>query len=65
MLTLTADAIARQTYDAFMRGKRLVVPGFANKVAAALPRFLPRGFVLRAVESYQRKNVPKAPETSP
>lgn len=58
MLTLTADEIARQTYDAFMRGKHLVVPGFGNKVAAVLPRFLPRGFVLRTVESYQRKNAP-------
>ena len=29
-----------------MRGRRVVVPGSDNKVAALLPRLLPRGLVL-------------------
>jgi len=64
MMTRSAERIARDAYDGFMRGKRLVVPGFANKVAAVLPRFLPRALVLRAVESYQLKNAPKSRGTS-
>jgi len=61
MMTRSAERIARDAYDGFMRGKRLVVPGFVNKVATALPRFLPRAFVLRAVASYQMKNAPRPP----
>ena len=37
-----------------MKGKRVVIPGFGNKVVSSLPRFLPRGMVLRVLESYQR-----------
>ena len=37
-----------------MAGKRVVVPGFGNKLVSVLPRLLPRGMVLRTIESYQR-----------
>jgi len=37
-----------------MAGKRLVVPGIGNKIISMVPRFLPRGTVLRMIESYQR-----------
>jgi len=53
--TMSAEAVARAAYRGFMRGRRLVVPGFFNQVSAALPRFMPRGLVLRAVASYQAK----------
>jgi len=55
LLTRSADRVARETYEGFMRGKRVVVPGFANKVATVLPRFLPRWLVLRMVHTYQMK----------
>ena len=32
-----------------MRGKRLVVPGFGNKVVAFLPRIVPRNVLLALV----------------
>jgi hypothetical protein len=38
-----------------MSGKRVVVPGFANKVAAFLPRVLPRGSVLSLVGARQER----------
>ena len=45
-LLRTVGRVAAEAHAGFMRGQRLVVPGFANKVAAALPRFLTRSRVL-------------------
>ena len=53
LLGCTAAEVAQAGYDGFMAGKRLVIPGFANKVVSFLPRLVPRGLVLRAIESYQ------------
>jgi len=50
----TADQVAQAGYDGFMAGKRVVIPGFGNKVMSMLPRFVPRGTVLKVLESYQR-----------
>src|SRR5436305_7009790 len=54
LLGRTAEQVAQAGYDGFMAGKRLVIPGFGNKVVSAAPRFLPRGLLLRMIESYQR-----------
>jgi short-subunit dehydrogenase len=54
LLGRTAEQVAQAGYDGFMAGKRLVIPGFGNKIVSALPRFLPRGMVLRMLDSYQR-----------
>ena len=62
LLTCSAERIAQEAYDGFMRGRRLVVPGFANKVTTVLPRFLPRGFVLWAAAAYQVKGAPPKPK---
>lgn len=62
MMTRSADAIAAAGYDAFMRGKGVVVPGFLNKLASVLPRVLPRAFVLAQIARYQAKNAPKPTE---
>ena len=37
-----------------MAGKRLVIPGLGNRIVSIVPRLLPRGVVLRSIESYQR-----------
>ncbi len=55
LLTRSAERVARDAYDAFMAGRRLIVPGLANKIAAALPRLMPRALVLWGVEVYQMK----------
>jgi short-subunit dehydrogenase len=54
LLGRTADQVAQAGYDGFMAGKRMVIPGFGNKLVSALPRFLPRGAVLKFIDSYQR-----------
>jgi short-subunit dehydrogenase len=61
IITRSADRVARDSYDGFLRGKRAVVPGFANKVATVLPRLLPRGLVLTIVQKAQMKSARSGP----
>jgi uncharacterized protein len=58
LLSRSAEQIAREGYDAFMRGQHVIVPGIPNRVAGALPRFMPRALVLRAVEGFLRRAGP-------
>ena len=44
-LLRTADRVAQEGYDGFMRGRLVVVPGFHNWLATELPRVLPRSMV--------------------
>jgi short-subunit dehydrogenase len=46
VLARSSVRVAREGYEGLMRGRRLVVPGFANKVACFLPRILPRERIL-------------------
>lgn len=55
LLTRSADRVARDAYEGFMAGRRVVVPGFANRIAALLPRFVPRRLMLAIVGAYQLK----------
>jgi hypothetical protein len=57
MLARSAEWVAREGYDGFMRGRRLVVPGFENKVLTFLPRLLPRALVLRMVRAGARQRL--------
>ena len=43
LLTHSAEQVAREGYRGFKAGRRLVVPGFANKLVTALVRLVPRG----------------------
>jgi hypothetical protein len=47
-----------------MRGQRLMVPGFGNKVMAFLPRVMPRGMLLSLTGMRQRRRtIRSAPRT--
>jgi short-subunit dehydrogenase len=54
LLAQSARDVAEAGYDGFMAGKRLVIPGVGNKIMSMLPRLLPRGVVLNAIDKYQR-----------
>jgi short-subunit dehydrogenase len=54
ILALPADRVARLGYRGFMRGRRVVVPGFGNKLAAAVVRFVPHAILLRVADSRPR-----------
>ena len=46
-LFLTADAVAEATFDAVRRRRRVVVPGWRQRLMLFAIRFAPRGFVAR------------------
>jgi short-subunit dehydrogenase len=55
LLTQTADAVAAAGYHGLMSGKRVVVPGLANKLVTLLIRIVPRRILLRVVDSRQSR----------
>jgi uncharacterized protein len=56
-----AERVAREGYDGLMAGRRLVIPGMANKLVSFLPRFAPRSLVLKLVHRRQQRQQ-KAPD---
>ena len=54
ILTLPADRVAQIGYDGFMRGKRVVVAGLANKIAVALLRLTPHALALPMIDRHMR-----------
>jgi len=52
-LKRSAARVAEEGYAGLMLGRRLVVPGVANKIATFLPRILPRSLVLRLARGRQ------------
>lgn len=46
LLSLSAERVARIGYDAFMRGKRVVVAGIGNRIAIFLIRITPHALLL-------------------
>jgi uncharacterized protein len=61
-LTQTADAVAEAGYRGLMRGKRTVIPGFFNRLIIMTIRFVPRRFLLAALDRRQRQRR-SAPQT--
>jgi hypothetical protein len=57
LFAVSAERVAEQGYRGLMQGRRLVVPGFANKVLIFLPRVLPRSAVLAFVARRQRRRL--------
>jgi short-subunit dehydrogenase len=53
-LAVSAKRVAAEGYRGLMRGRRVVVPGLANKIVAALaPRLMPRRALLAILEARQ------------
>lgn len=53
-LELSAERVAQIGYDAFMRGKRVVVAGINNRIAVSLMRLVPNALLLRLVDQRPR-----------
>ncbi len=47
----SAERVAREGYQGFMGGHRVVVPGKPNRIMTLLPRLLPRALMLWMMES--------------
>ena len=51
-LAVTAERVAEAGYRGLMRGRRVVVPGLANRLLATLPpRFVPRSVLLAQLDA--------------
>lgn len=48
----TAERVAREGYEGFMAGHRLVVPGTPNRIMTLLPRLLPRRLIVEVAERW-------------
>ena len=57
----SAEKVARAGYNGLMAGKRLVIPGLANKGVVLLARLLPRSTMLKAADSRKRRREPPGP----
>jgi short-subunit dehydrogenase len=55
MLDLPAERVARDGYLGLMAGRRVVVPGYANRVAAFLPRLAPRAYVISIMSKFRKR----------
>ena len=49
-LNRSAERVAREGYEGFMGGRRVVVPGKPNRIISLLPRLLPRAVILAMME---------------
>jgi uncharacterized protein len=58
MLARSAERVAREGYSGLMANRRVVVPGSHNRVAALLPRLLPRGLMLSIMSLYRQRRAP-------
>ena len=54
LLTRSAGRVAKEGYRGLAQGRRLVVPGVANKVVRVLTRIAPRRIMLEAAARHQR-----------
>jgi short-subunit dehydrogenase len=61
LFDVPAATVAAEGYSGLMHGRRLVVPGFANRMVTALPRFIPRALLMAAVDRRQRRRLETAP----
>jgi uncharacterized protein len=50
IIELPPDRVAQIGYDAFMRGRRVVIAGLGNRIAVSLMRFVPHALLIRAVD---------------
>ncbi len=63
-LGVSARQVAEEGYRGLIEGRRLVVPGFPNKIVTFLPRILPRSLLLALVGRRQsRRHNSSAPRT--
>ena len=54
LITQPAERVAQEGYRGLMAGRRLVIPGFANKLVTFLLRLTPRQMAAAGVEARQR-----------
>ena len=54
-LMVDVQEVARQGYEGMKRGKRIVIPGWKNRVGVEMLRISPRATVTKVVRRLQEK----------
>lgn len=54
---MASDVVARMAFEGTMAGRRVVVTGFRNRIAALAGRYLPRGFTAEMVRAIQMRRL--------
>ena len=54
-LMVEADVVAREAYEGLMKGKRLIIPGWGNKLGVQGQRLAPRRLVIKIAGALQKK----------
>lgn len=54
-LMVEADVVAREAYEGLMKGKRLIIPGWGNKIGVQSQRLAPRRLVIKIAAALQKK----------
>ncbi len=60
---MDAATVARIGYHGLMRGKRVVIPGWSNKLVAVVTRWAPRALVIRTIRWLQERRRPAHDES--
>ncbi|MEJ5304647.1 MAG: SDR family oxidoreductase [Ignavibacteria bacterium] len=53
---MSAERVARVGYKGLMKGKKVVIPGFMNKVGTKIVRFAPESFILSILHKFNSKD---------
>jgi hypothetical protein len=53
-VSVSAETVAQEAYQGLKQGRRMVVPGWANKPAPVLARILPRALLLKMIYASQK-----------
>jgi short-subunit dehydrogenase len=62
---MTSIDVARLSYEAMMKGKRVEITGTRNKIVIFFSRFLPQSYVLSTVRAIQEKRRPARAPAKP
>ena len=62
---LTPEQVAEKAYPAILKGKRIIVPGFIDKLAVLIGKLLPFPWSMRVMEFIYHQNVEKTDPTYP
>ena len=54
-LMVDANVVAREAYEGLMKGKRLIIPGWGNKIGVQSQRLAPRRLVIKIAAALQKK----------
>jgi len=62
---MTPEQVAEKAYPAILKGKRVIIPGTMNKLAALMGKLLPFPIAIRVMEYIYEQNVDQVPPTYP